>query len=167
MSTSAPRPGSRETRLLLVAPVVFALHVYEEYPAFIEWMNRRVSPAMTAESFALVNGMAFVVTLLLALATVLGRGRGLALSLVAWLSFLMLANGVLHLLATAIDGAYAPGAITSALLYLPYFALAFSACRRIGGAIPLRPALTAAVLGALPMLAQGAAVLLGGRRLLW
>jgi hypothetical protein len=158
---------SRDARLLLLAPVVFALHVYEEYPAFISWMNRRVSAAMTAESFALVNGTAFVVTLVLALATALGRGRGLALGLVAWLSFLMLANGVLHLLATAIDGVYAPGAITSALLYLPYFALAFPACRRIGGAIPVRPALIAAALGALPMLAQGGGVLLGGRRLLW
>jgi hypothetical protein len=158
---------SRDARLLLLAPVVFALHVYEEYPAFISWMNRRVSAAMTAESFALLNGTAFVVTLVLALATALGRRRGLALGLVAWLSFLMLANGVLHLLATAIDGAYAPGAITSAFLYLPYFALAFSACRRIGGAIPLRPALIAAALGALPMLAQGGGVLLGGRRLLW
>jgi len=52
MSTSAPGPGSCEARLLLLAPVVFALHVYEEYPAFIEWMNRRVSAAITAEWFA-------------------------------------------------------------------------------------------------------------------
>lgn len=59
-----------------------------------------------------------------------------------------------------------PGALKGGLLYLPYFALAFAACRRIGGTT-LRPALVAALLGALPMLAQGAAVLRAGRRLLW
>jgi hypothetical protein len=41
---------------------------------------------------------------------------GLALGLVGWLGFLMLANGVLHLVATVIDGAYCPGAITSGVL---------------------------------------------------
>jgi len=154
-------------RLLLLAPVVFALHVYEEYPAFIAWMNRRVSDPMTVESFALVNGAALLVTLALALTTAFAGGRPLALALIAWLSFLMLANGTLHLLATAIDGAYAPGAISSGLLYLPYFVFAFGACRRLGGGIRLKAALVAAALGALPMLAQGAFVLSAGRRLLW
>ena len=162
-----PLAGRAEGALLLAAPVVFALHVYEEYPAFIPWMNRRVSVSMTTEGFALVNGAAFLVTLVLALAAALRGGRALALGLLAWLSFLMLANGTLHLLGTAIDGAYSPGAITSAVLYLPYFALAFAACRRVGGGIPPRTALLAAALGALPMLAQGAGVLFGGRRLLW
>jgi hypothetical protein len=67
----------------------------------------------------------------------------------------------------AIDGAYAPGAISSALLYLPYFVLAFGACRRLGRGIGLEAALAAALFGALPMLAQGASVLGTGRRLLW
>jgi hypothetical protein len=156
-----------ERRLLLAAPVVFAAHVYEEYPAFIAWMNRRVSVPMTTEGFALVNGAAFLVTLVLAVAAAWRGGRALTLSLVAWLAFLMLANGTLHLLATGLDGAYSPGAITAAVLYLPYFALAFAACRRVGGGVSLRAAVLAAALGALPMLAQGAAVLVGGRRLLW
>jgi len=154
-------------RIVLLAPLVFALHVYEEYPAFIEWMNRRVSQPMSAETFALVNGAAFVITLALAVTTALAGGRALALALVAWLSFLMLANGLLHLLATALDGEYCPGALSSGLLYLPYFALALGACRRLGGGIPWRAALAAAGLGAVPMLAQGAFVLGAGRRLLW
>jgi hypothetical protein len=167
MTEQDAAPETRAARrLLLLAPVVFALHVYEEYPAFIEWMNRRVSQPMSVETFALVNGGALLVTLVLATSTALAGGRALVLALVAWLSFLMLANGLLHLLATAIDGAYAPGAISSGLLYLPYFALAFGACRRLGG-IPWRAALAAAALGALPMLAQGASVLGSGRRLLW
>jgi hypothetical protein len=78
----------------------------------------------------------------------------------------MLANGTLHLLASAIDGAYCPGAITAAALYLPYFAFAFAACRRIGS-LSLRAGITAAGIGALPMLAQGVGVLIVGRRLLW
>ena len=153
-------------QVLLLAPLVFALHVYEEYPAFIEWMNRRVSVPMTAESFALVNGSAFLVTLVLAGLAALRPGRGIALVVVGWLSFLMLANATLHLLATAIDGSYCPGAITSAVLYLPYFSFAFTACRGIGD-LSGRAGATAAVMGALPMLAQGVGVLLIGRRLLW
>jgi hypothetical protein len=153
-------------KLLLLAPLVFALHVYEEYPAFIEWMNRRVSVPMTTETFALVNGAAFLVTLTLAVSAALRPSRTLALVLVGWLSFLMLANGTLHLLATAIDRAYCPGAITAAALYLPYFALAFAACRRIGP-LSMRAGITAAAIGALPMLAQGVGVVVVGRRLLW
>ena len=166
MDTSL-RAAARFSRpCLLLAPLIFALHVYEEYPAFIEWMNRRVSVPMTTETFALVNGSAFLVTLTLAGSAALWPGRGLALGLIGWLSFLMLANGALHLLATAIDGAYCPGAITAAALYLPYFAIAFTACRRIGS-LSLRAGIAAAAIGALPMLAQGVGVVVVGRRLLW
>ena len=62
--TLEPVEAKAARRVLLLAPVVFALHVYEEYPAFIGWMNRRVSDPMTAEGFALVNGAALLVTLL-------------------------------------------------------------------------------------------------------
>jgi hypothetical protein len=171
MSTGEPARPARGRLVLLLAPVVFALHVYEEYPAFIGWMNRRVDPPLTPERFAAINGTAFVITLALAWATALLGGRALALALVAWLGFLMLGNGILHLLATALDGAYAPGALTAAVLYLPYFAIAFAACRRIGGdagaELGRRPALVAAALGALPMFLQGASILGAGRRLLW
>lgn len=85
--------------VLLAAPLVFAAHVYEEYPGFIAWMNARVSAPLTHETFALVNGTAFLVTLVLSAATALAGGRGLALALVGWLSFLMLAQGAAVLLA--------------------------------------------------------------------
>jgi hypothetical protein len=162
-SPSAPR----SQRLVpLLAPAVFALHVYEEYPAFVEWMNRRVSVPMTIESFAVVNGAAFVVTLVVAGMAVIWPGRAAAISVIGWLSFLMLANGTLHLLATAIERVYCPGAITAAVLYLPYFAWAFAACRGMGG-LSGRAGATAAVIGALPMLVQGVGVFLTGRRLMW
>lgn len=167
MTAGAEPRKERARRVLLLAPVVFALHVYEEYPAFIDWMNRRVDQPMTVERFTAINGSAFAITLALSVAAAFLGGRATALALVAWLAFLMLANGILHVLATAIDGAYAPGTLTSAVLYLPYFAIALAACRRVGDGIGWRPALVATLLGALPMLLQGAGVLTGGRRLLW
>jgi hypothetical protein len=163
-ATARPHRGARG--LLLLAGLVFALHVCEEATGFVEWMNRRLEAPMTMQEFVVNNAAALLVTLVLTGAIALGGGRGPALALVAWLSFLMLANGALHLVAAALERAYVPGALTAGLLYLPYFAVAFSACRRIGG-IGLRPALAAALLGALPMLAQGAAILGAGRRLLW
>ena len=53
-----------------------------------------------------------------------------------------------------------------AVLYLPYFAWAFAACRRMGG-LSGRAGATAAAIGALPMLVQGVGVFLTGRRLMW
>jgi hypothetical protein len=166
METSPPVRLRSQRLILLLAPLVFALHVYEEYPAFIEWMNRRVSVPMTTESFAVVNGAAIVVTLIVAGVAAIRPGRAAAIVIIGWLSFLMLANGTLHLLATAIERVYCPGAITAAVLYLPYFAWAFAACRRMGG-LSGRAGATAAAIGALPMLVQGVGVFLTGRRLMW
>jgi hypothetical protein len=152
--------------LVLLAPLVFALHVYEEYPGFIEWMARRTDVPMTVPEFVVINGVAFLVTLVLAGLSASRGSPTRSLVLLAWLAFLMLANGILHLVATAIDRAYVPGALTSGLLYLPYFAIVFASCRRTGG-IALGSALRATLLGTLPMLLQGAAILVSGRRLLW
>jgi len=145
-----------------LAPPIFLLHFLEEGPRFLAWINHRVDPDLSNAWFLGLNGVALVVTVTLAAAAALSRTRGAALAFLCWGSFLMLANGLLHLGATALFGEYCPGSITAALLYLPYFAWLFVT---VGGSRRDRIAITLA--GAKPMLAQGYTVLFEGTRLLW
>lgn len=161
-------PDTRHLRRwLLLAPVVFLLHVAEEAPGLVDWFNRHVQPPMTQPIFIVLNAGSFIITaLLVLLAVTRGVGRWLALALVGWLSFLMLANGTLHVLASLWFREYVPGVVTAMVCYFPYFAVAF---RILRDAAPLstRAAATAALIGAAPMLIQGGGVLLIGRRLFW
>ena len=149
-----------------LAPPIFLLHVLEEAPGFVAWFNRHVDVDLTFEGFVALNATGFLVTAALAALAATSPGRGPALGLLAWLGFLMLANGLLHIGATLYFGEYAPGAVTAALLYLPYFAWLFHA---LGTRLRIGPGTraAAALAGAVPMLAQGYAVLVEGRRLLW
>lgn len=153
--------------LLWLAPIVYLLHVAEEAPSLVAWFNRHVEPKMTDEMFVILNTGAAVITLVLvAAATVRGVTRGMAFALLAWLGFLMLTNGTLHVVASLVFREYAPGTVTAILLYLPYFALVFRALRRTPG-VTTRSALVASAVGVVPMLTQGIGVLVFGRRLFW
>jgi hypothetical protein len=86
---------------------------------------------------------------------------GLALS---WLSFLMLANAIFHIVGGLIDRQYVPGLVTAILLYLPYYFWLFIKAVKskrggIGGLV------LGAVLGSLPMLIHGYLILFRGSRL--
>lgn len=155
-------------RWLLLAPVVFLLHVAEEAPGLVDWFNRHVQPPMTQPIFIVLNAGSFIITALLVLLAVTRGvvGRSLALALVGWLSFLMLANGTLHVLASLWFREYVPGVVTAIVCYFPYFAVAFGILRD-AAALSTRAAVTAALIGAAPMLIQGGGVLLIGRRFFW
>jgi Protein of unknown function with HXXEE motif len=151
-------------RLALLAPVIFILHVVEEAPGFVEWFNSLVEPDITGASFLTVNGTAFVITVILSGALAASREPAVAVADLAWLGFLMLANGLLHLTATVVHQRYSPGTLTAAALYLPYFAVLFAAVRsrlRVSAAT----ALVATVLGALPMAVHGYLIIFRGSRL--
>ena len=157
---------SRRLYLLGLAPLVVLAHVVEEAPGLLEWMNPRVEPDLTPGGFAAINAIGVVVTAILAVPSVRSRNYLLGLGLIAWLSFVMLANGVLHLSASAIYREYVPGTFSAALLYLPYFVAAtVTVCRNFN----VRPlaAIVATVLGAIPMIVQGVGMLAVGRRVLW
>jgi hypothetical protein len=149
-------------RVSWLAPPIFLLHFLEEGPRFLAWINSRVEPDLSYAWFLGLNGTALVGTTALAATAAVSRSRGAALAFLCWGSFLMLANGLLHLGATVLFGEYCPGSVTAALLYLPYFAWLFVT---VGGSRRDRIAVTLA--GAVPMLAQGYAVLVEGSRLLW
>jgi hypothetical protein len=158
---------SKSRTLLWFAPIVFLLHVAEEAPSLVEWFNRHVQPRMTDEMFVILNTGAAVITLVLVgAAAIRGVTRGMALALLGWLAFLMLANGTLHILASLVFREYVPGTVTAVVFYLPYFALVFRALRRAPG-VTTRSAIAASAIGAVPMVTQGIGILVFGRRLFW
>lgn len=158
--------ASGPVRLLALAPVVFLAHFIEEAFGFLDWFNALVEPDMSPRTFYAVNGFALAVTALLAASGIRWRNHNLGLLLIAWLSFLMLTNGALHIAASFMLATYVPGAITSVVLYLPFFVFAvITICREFE--VQARAAIIAAVIGAAPMLLQGVSVLADGRRLLW
>lgn len=150
--------------VLLGAPVIFITHVLEEAPRFVTWVNTRVTPGITQEMFWTVNGAALGITIAVVAFEWLGQSRLSAALTVAWLSFLMVANAVLHLGAAVIDVGYVPGLITALLLYVPFWAVVVATVlrtRRLSA-----PVVTvAATLGALPMLLHGYLIVFRGSRL--
>jgi Protein of unknown function with HXXEE motif len=157
-------PGRLVARVALLAPVVFAIHVLEEAPGFVPWFNSLVKPPITQGAFVSVNLGAAVITLLL-VAVVAGAPQPLpATVLLAWLALLMGANGLFHIVATAVHGRYSPGVVTAAGLYLPYFVWYFSlVVRRLR--VPIPAAAVASIVGALPMLVHGYLIVFRGSRL--
>jgi hypothetical protein len=153
----------RGRRLILLAPLVFALHVAEEAPRFVEWFSEH-APGMTPGSFWAINIFAFAVTVALTIVAWASRTSGAMTALLAWLSFLMLANGICHMGASLLERRYVPGTMTAALLYMPYFFwFARHTVREFRLAVPAAVAVVAA--GSIPMLIQGYLLLFEGRRL--
>ena len=150
--------------LAFTLPVVFILHVVEEAPLFVRWFNSRVTPQISQRSFLTVNAIAFVITLTLALCLVASRARLLSLLGVAWVGFLMLANGLFHLVATIAHGSYCPGVITSVLLYLPLSLLFMRSVARESQVPPIIVAVVA-LAGAVPMALHGYLIVFRGSRL--
>lgn len=150
--------------LSLLAPIVFVLHVIEEAPTFVPWFNRIVEPDISESLFFTVNVVAFLITVALSGALAATREPVIAVINLAWLGCLMFANALLHLTATVVHRQYAPGVITAACLYLPYYAFLFAVVvKRLR--VSWGTALLAAVLGSLPMAAHGYLIVFRGSRL--
>ncbi len=150
--------------LVLFAPVVFILHVLEEAPGFVAWFNSLVSRGITQDLFLRVNAVAFTITALIALLVAMAPDRASGLILATWVGFLMLANGLFHLVGTFAHGRYCPGVVTGTLLYVPYGVLLLL---RIIRDLDVRPVAVfgAAALGAVPMLVHGYLIVFRGSRL--
>lgn len=150
-------------KLVLVAPVLFILHVVEEAPGFVAWFNSLVPRGITQNTFLAVNAVAFAITILVVFLVEVSPDPASGLLLAAWVGFLMLANGVLHIVGTLAHARYCPGVVTGTLLYLPYVLL----LRRIVQDRRVSPAavLGVAALGALPMLVHGYLIVFRASRL--
>jgi hypothetical protein len=60
--------------LVLVAPLLFILHVVEEAPGFVAWFNGLVPRGITQELFLAVNTGALLITLAVVLLVVTSPG---------------------------------------------------------------------------------------------
>lgn len=150
--------------LALALPVAFVLHVLEEAPLFVAWFNTRVTPPITQSSFLTVNAIGLVITVGVAFSIASNPQPLQGLVGVAWVSFLMLANCLFHLVATVVLGRYCPGVITGSLLYLPLsivFMRTVVQQIRVSGIIVV----IAAFGGAIPMVVHGYLIVFRGSRL--
>ena len=151
-------------RVILLAPVIFLIHVLEEAPHFVNWFNTLVQPHISQGNFLGVNAFCFLVTLGLAAVASTYRSVGTLLAAVAWLGLLMFANALFHIVATLVHARYSPGVITAVTLYLPYFSwLVWLMRKRFG--FPIYAALLISTTAGLPMFIHGYLIVFEGRRL--
>jgi len=151
-------------RVALCAPIVFAVHVLEEAPNFVEWFNSMVGRGITQSLFFSVNAVAFLITLILAGLVAAARDQFAAMAMTTWLGFLMLANGLFHIVATAVHARYCPGIVTGTFLYIPYFAWFTSvAIRQLQIRLPV--VIASAGVGSAPMFVHGYLIIFRGDRL--
>ena len=155
---------NKDPQTFLWAPLIFICHVLEEAPGFVEWANTHIVRDITAADFWRVNLSGLIITGAVVAMVWLGRSRFAVLLALAWLSFLMLANALLHITGSFVDKGYVPGLITAAFLYIPYYCW-LTAKMIKNGTIHIATWAGAALLGSLPMLMHGYLILFRGSRL--
>jgi hypothetical protein len=161
---AAERYTDRVRRGLLLAPPIFVAHFLEESPGFVPWFNGHVARGITEGMFWNVNLPGLVITLVLVAAFWASRSDAALVMVIAWLSFLMLTNGIFHVTGAIVDRGYVPGLVTALGLYLPYSVwVAWQVIR--GGRIPVGLVAAVAILGGLPMAIHGYRILFLGTRL--
>jgi len=121
--------------IILLAPVLFLVHILEEVPGFLRWLNSITSTPVSEGGLLAANLPSLLITAVLAAATALLRRKGPAVALLFWLSYFMFANTLFHVTATVVLRRYCPGLITAVALYLPYY-LWFARYARSGLQIP-------------------------------
>jgi hypothetical protein len=152
------------SRAILLAPLVFILHVIEEAPGFVEWANAHVEPDITTGTFWSVNTTGLIVTLVVVGMIKISPSPLAHILAIGWLSFLMPANAIIHIVGSVIDEGYAPGVVTAIVLYIPYYFFLMMKIKR-SGRVDLSWMIGAAGLGSIPMLVHGYRILFFGSRL--
>ncbi len=160
--------GDREinyvSRTLLLAPFVFVSHFLEESPRFVEWFNTHVARGITSGLFWRVNISALVITIVVVGIEWLSRSASTLSLAIVWLSFLMFANAIFHIVGGVVDKQYVPGLATAILLYIPYYSWFFMEAVK-SKRVKVIGLVVATVLGSLPMLMHGYLILFRGSRL--
>ena len=155
---------SNPYRFILLAPLVFILHVAEEAPGFVSWVNTLIYRDITLSLFLSVNLTGFVIVSGLCMLTAVTKEKVITLITLAWLGFMMFANALFHILATLVYQQYAPGTITSVILYLPFVFWYSRLLIRTTG-MKLITVISTLVIGAIPMAIHGYLIIFAGSRL--
>lgn len=114
------------SRLLLLAPLLFAAHVIEETPGrfsagYVSWFNSLVPHPLSEGGFVQANIAPLAILAVLAGLAAWSRSVWAPYVLLIWLTHFMFANGLFHLIATIDLRRYSPGVVTGTVLYLPFF----------------------------------------------
>ncbi|HET6891669.1 MAG TPA: HXXEE domain-containing protein [Pyrinomonadaceae bacterium] len=150
--------------LALAMPLVFIAHVLEELPRFVAWFNGLVNPPISQAAFLSVNATALAITIIVAILVATIHDTLFGLIGVAWVGFLMLANGLFHIVATVALSRYCPGVATATVLYLPFSVLFIRAVvREFGLNSPVTSSV--ALLAGIPMYIHGYLIVFRGGRL--
>jgi len=156
---------SNPYRFVLLAPLIFIFHVAEEAPGFVSWVNTLIDRDITLSLFLSVNLTGFVIVSGLCMLTAVTKEKVITLITLAWLGFMMFANALFHILATLVFQQYAPGTITSVVLYLP-FIFWFSRLLINKSGMKLITIITALLIGSIPMAIHGYLIIFAGSRLI-
>jgi hypothetical protein len=151
-------------KVILLSPIIFLFHVLEEFPNLVNWLNSLVVNEIDLSTFLTVNVMGLVITISITLLMYSSRDKFFVFLTLLWLSFLMFANGIFHIAASLIHRSYSPGALTSLLIYIPYF-IWFTWLTRKEYNIKAIYLVVVILLGAFPMLLHGYFIIFEGRRL--
>lgn len=152
------------SRALAWSPLIFICHVVEEAPGFVAWFNAHVTRAITSETFWGVNLSGLIITVALVGFDWLARSSFSLVIVVAWLSFIMPANALLHIVASVSDESYVPGLLTAIVLYLPCYCWLLIKIKK-SGRLNVGHLVGAAILGSIPMLIHGYRIVFLGSRL--
>jgi len=156
---------SNPNKFILLAPLVFIFHVAEEAPGFVSWVNALIDRDITPELFLSVNLGGFIIIAGLSVLAAGTKEKVITIVTLTWLGFMMFANALFHIIATLVYQQYAPGVITSVVLYLPFvFWFSWLLLRKTG--MKLLTIITALFIGAIPMAIHGYLIIFKGSRLI-
>lgn len=159
------RPQITLPRLAIALPLAFLVHVAEEVPGILQWVNARVEPDLSMHLYVASAAAIFVITVAVAHLLSIARDRLAATIALAWVGFAIFGNAVYHLLTVYAEGGYVAGIVTASLIYLPVTALLIRAtvleCR-----MPVWAAVCVTVAGGIPDYFQAMRVVFEGRRFL-
>lgn len=164
MNRMDDRMMNHVSRALLLAPLIFVCHFLEESPRFVQWFNSHVARGINSGLFWRVNISALVITVMVVGIEWFSRSAFSLILAIVWLSFLMLANAMFHVVGGLVDQQYVPGLATAILLYIPYYSWLFVNAVK-SAQVDVIGLVVAAVLGSMPMLIHGYLILFRGSRL--
>jgi len=110
----------RFERFVWLFPVVYALHIVEEYgTGFPAWMTRHMHASMDNAGFVLNNALFMAILLATTAWASASRSRLSAFVFLGWASGNLFWNFIFHLVTTIHADSYSPGLATASLLYYP------------------------------------------------
>lgn len=109
--------------LILLIPIVYAIHMLEESFGFVHWVNENISPHFTTTNFHRNNLIMFVASVLISIVAFKIQNRITAFLVITWVFGLILNNVFFHVGGTLFYKKYSPGILSSIFIYLPFSVL--------------------------------------------